>query len=214
MIHLRLTDASNLPIGFASFILVLLSLNLKNVITEDRKLPVGVKMRRLDLLGAAILISGLCCLLLALQWGGTSLPWRSSRIIGLLTGSGLIIVCFFLLQWKIGDNATMPLHVLFQRSVAFGSGFELSINMSNYAVKPPPSLYCIRLSLKTFLDRILPPVLFSSRRRGISYPKWSPIYSVSFSGGLGYCYHGFCCDKDRYLCEDLFFCLDSASSGE
>ena len=118
-----------------SLVLIMLSLDLKGVTTDDRKLPLRVKTRRLDLLGAAILVSGLCCLLLALQWGGTSLPWRSSRIIGLLTGTGLILICFFLLQWKIGDNATMPLHVLFQRSVAFGSGFELFVNMSNYAVK-------------------------------------------------------------------------------
>ena len=131
----RLIDISNPPIGFASFILILLFLDLKGVTVEDRMLPIRVKLRRLDLVGAAILISCLCCLLLALQWGGTSLPWRSSRIIGLLTGSGLILVCFFLLQWKLGNDSTMPLHVLFQRSVAFGSGFELFINMSNYTVQ-------------------------------------------------------------------------------
>lgn len=113
----------------------MLSLDFKGVTTDDRKLSLKIKMRRLDLLGAAILVSGLCCLLLALQWGGTSLPWRSSRIIGLLTGTGLILICFALLQWKIGDNATMPLHVLFQRSVVFGSAFELFVNMSNYAVR-------------------------------------------------------------------------------
>ena len=135
MVKLRLIDASNLPIGFVSLVLIMLSLDLKGVTTDDRKLSLRVKTRRLDLLGAAILVSGLCCLLLALQWGGTSLPWRSSRIIGLLTGTGLILICFFLLQWKIGDNATMPLHVLSQRSIAFGSGFELFVNMSNYAVK-------------------------------------------------------------------------------
>ena len=130
-----------------SFFLILLFLDLNGVTMEDRKLPIRVKLRRLDLVGAAILICGLCCLLLALQWGGTSLPWRSSRVIGLLTGSGLILVCFFLLQWKLGDDSTMPLHVLFQRSVAFGSGFELFLNMSNYAVQS--TSLCARLAIST-----------------------------------------------------------------
>lgn len=134
-IRTRLITASNLPIGFASFFLILLFLDLNGVSMKDRKLPIRVKLRRLDLVGAAILICGLCCLLLALQWGGTSVPWRSSRIIGLLIGSGLILICFFLLQWRLGDDSTMPLPVLFQRSVAFGSGFELFLNMSNYTVQ-------------------------------------------------------------------------------
>ena len=103
----------------------------------EQKLPIRIKLRRLDLVGAVILISALCCLLLALQWGGISLPWRSPRVIGLLTGSGLILICFFLLQWKLGDDGTMPLHVLYQRSIAFGSAFELFVNMSNYTVNSP-----------------------------------------------------------------------------
>ncbi len=130
----RLTHTSNLPIGFVSFILILIFLNLEGAIMPEQKLPMKTKLRRLDLIGAAFLISALCCLLLALQWGGISLPWRSSRVIGLLTGSGLILVCFFLLQWKLGDDGTMPLHVLYQRSIAFGSAFELFVNMSNYTV--------------------------------------------------------------------------------
>ena len=135
LITTRLIATSNLPIGFASFFLILLFLDLNGVTMEDRNLPIRVKLRRLDLVGAAILICALCCLLLALQWGGTSVPWRSSRIIGLLIGSGLILICFFLLQWRLSDDGTMPLPVLFQRSVAFGSGFELFLNISNYTVQ-------------------------------------------------------------------------------
>ena len=97
-------------------------------------MPFSTKIRRLDLLGATILIAGLCCLLLALQWGGTQFSWRSARIIGLLVGSGLILILFFVIQWWLGEDSTMPLHVLCQRSVAFGSGFELLVNMSNYAI--------------------------------------------------------------------------------
>lgn len=126
--------SSNLPIGFVSLLLILVCFNRQNTVTEDRNLPTKVKVQRLDLLGATLLISGLCCLLLALQWAGTSQPWRSSKIIGLFIGFGLILGCFFFLQWRLGSNSTMPLQVLFQRSIAFGSAFELLVNMSNYAV--------------------------------------------------------------------------------
>lgn len=131
-----LTVIRNLPIGFVSFILILVFLSRKDMTANEQKIPIKAKLRRLDLGGAAILISGLCCLLLALQWGGTTLPWRSARIVGLCTASGIIIILFFLLQWRLGDDSTMPLHVLFQRSIAVGSCFELLINMCNYAVSP------------------------------------------------------------------------------
>lgn len=115
--------------------MIIIFLKLKDVDTPDRKLPIRVKLQRLDLVGATILISGVCCLLLALQWGGNTLPWKSSRVIGLIVGSGLLIILFFLYQWRLGENSTMPLRILCQRSVACGSGFEFLVNMSNYAVE-------------------------------------------------------------------------------
>ncbi len=125
-----------------SFILILLFLDRSSVTLESQKLHIIEKWRRLDIVGAAILSGGLCCLLLALQWAGDRYPWRSPQVIGLFTGSGLILVLFFVIQWRLGRDSTIPLHVLSQRSVLSGSAFELFINMSNYTVPFRLSRFC------------------------------------------------------------------------
>jgi hypothetical protein len=48
------------------------------------------------------------CLLLALQWGGSTYSWKSSRVIGLLVGAALLISIFVALQIKLGERATLP----------------------------------------------------------------------------------------------------------
>lgn len=79
-------------------------------------------------------IGAICCLLLALQWGGQTRPWNSSTIIGLLVGFGLLSCVFGYLQWKLGERATIPLRVLRQRSILTGSGVLFFLGASTYVV--------------------------------------------------------------------------------
>ena len=88
----------------------------------------------MDLNGAFILISAICCLLLALQWGGLTQPWSSARIVGLFVGFALLTGVFALLQWKLGEKATVPLRFLRQRSTLFGAIYAFCLNASNYVV--------------------------------------------------------------------------------
>ena len=69
--------------------------------------------------------SGIVCLLLALQWGGTEHAWNSSVIIGLFIGFGLLIIIFIIVQIKRGDNATLPISILRQRTVASAAIFQV-----------------------------------------------------------------------------------------
>lgn len=62
----------NLPIGGAA--LAVIALFLKVPDRDTAKLPLAKKIVQLDLLGTAILVPGVVCLLLALQWGGTTYP--------------------------------------------------------------------------------------------------------------------------------------------
>ena len=94
-------------------------------------------MARLDVAGAATIIAAVCCLLLTLQWGGTTLPWSSSIIIELFIGFGLLLIAFGALQWKLGDKATIPLRVVRQRSVFLGCCYSFFVSMSNYSVSCP-----------------------------------------------------------------------------
>ena len=114
---------------------ILLFLRLNGVDNVDRRLPLREKLEHMDIIGAATLIASVCCLLLALQWGGTSQPWNSPRIIGLFVGFGLLVVVFGILQWRLGEKATIPLRVLRQRTVLAGGLFSFLVNMSNYVVR-------------------------------------------------------------------------------
>lgn len=102
-------------------------------IKGQKKRDIGflAKMKQLDLLGTAILIPAVICLLLALQWGGAEYPWNNSRIIGLFVGFGVMIVIFIGVQiWK-GDEGTLPPRLFKNRDVFcammfsafFGSAF-------------------------------------------------------------------------------------------
>lgn len=89
---------SNVPTGALIFFLVLFILKLKELNNEDRSVSIKSKLVKMDWLGALVLIAAICCILLALQWGGTTLPWKHRTIIGLFIGFGLLSVLFVLIQ--------------------------------------------------------------------------------------------------------------------
>jgi hypothetical protein len=102
-------------------------------IRGQKKLDLGFwdKLKQLDLLGTAVLIPAVICLVLALQWGGTEYPWSNSRIIGLFVGFGLMILIFAGIQMWKGDQGTLPPRLFKNRNVLcamlfscfFGSAF-------------------------------------------------------------------------------------------
>ena len=67
-------------------------------------------------------------LLLALQWGGIQYAWSSSRIIGLLAGTGVEFIFFIGWQSYKADDALIPPSLIRQRTVAasFSAAFCLS----------------------------------------------------------------------------------------
>jgi hypothetical protein len=94
-------------------------------------LSVRQRIMKLDLIGASILILAIICLLLPLQWGGSTYPWNSSRIIGLFVGAGCLIIVFIYSQIKLGNKGTLPPYLFRNRSTLsafmfagfFGAGF-------------------------------------------------------------------------------------------
>jgi len=76
------------------------------------------QITQLDPIGTAFLIPGIICLLLAMQWGGSTYAWNNGRIIALLVIFGSCLCAFTAVQaWK-GDTATVPPHIIKQRSIA------------------------------------------------------------------------------------------------
>ncbi|KAI9892128.1 MAG: hypothetical protein M1814_001834 [Vezdaea aestivalis] len=106
----------NLPIGAITIVVVVLILNIPR---EDN--PEGLtfmqRMKQLDLIGASILVPAIICLLLCLQWGGSTYPWKSSRIIGLFVGFGILVILFVVSQFYLGEQATLPPRFFKERTV-------------------------------------------------------------------------------------------------
>lgn len=77
-----------------------------------------------DPYGTTVFMPAIICLLLALQWGGTTYAWNSWRIIFLFVMFGVLIAVFIFVQHKQQDNATVPPRVFFKRSVWAASSYS------------------------------------------------------------------------------------------
>lgn len=118
----------NLPVGGVSIAVVLLVLRLPSN-NKVSGLPILQLIKELDLMGASLLIPAIVCLILALQWGGNAYTWRSSQIIGLFVGFGLLTILFAASQiyvsgqdeknttGKNAGRATLPPSILKQRTI-------------------------------------------------------------------------------------------------
>ena len=85
------------------------------------------QINQLDPIGTAFFLPGVICLLLALQWGGSTYAWNNGRIIALLVIFGICLCAFIAVQvWK-GDMATVPPHIIRQRSIAAAVWFSLCV---------------------------------------------------------------------------------------
>ncbi|KAI1088430.1 putative efflux pump antibiotic resistance protein [Rostrohypoxylon terebratum] len=108
----------NLPVGAVSILVTMLILHM-----PDQKLDAPAeglfgKLKQLDPIGNLAFFPGIICLVLALQWGGTEYAWKDARIIVLLVLCGVLCLVFVGIQiWK-KEAATVPPHIVKQRSVA------------------------------------------------------------------------------------------------
>lgn len=89
----------------------------------DLKLPWKQKLAKLDLPSTLIFVPAICCLIIALQWGGVRYGWGNARIMVLLIAFGLAIGIFTYMQRRKGDNATLPGRIVKQRSILSGALF-------------------------------------------------------------------------------------------
>jgi MFS family permease len=98
----------NLPIGAFSALVILAFFHIKPASTE--KLPLIKKVKGLDALGFTLFASSISMLLLALQWGADAgnYGWKSSEVIGLFVGAGLVFPIFIAWQVYLQDTALIP----------------------------------------------------------------------------------------------------------
>lgn len=129
-------------------ILLSIFLNVKGLKNENRKFPLLKKLENMDPIGCLTFVGAVCCLLLALQWGGQSKPWNSSTVIGLLVGFVVLACIFTYHQWRRQEKALIPLRVLLKRSIFTGAMVLFFLGASTYLVNA--SLNQFILMIQTF----------------------------------------------------------------
>ncbi|KAJ9231599.1 hypothetical protein DTO169E5_7921 [Paecilomyces variotii] len=115
----------NLPVGALTVVTILLFLNLPPA--RKAGTPLREQLLQMDPLGNLCLIPGIICLLLAIQWGGSTYAWSNGRIVALLVLAGVLLIAFVGVQLWLQDKGTIPPRVMKQRSIAAGMAFTICV---------------------------------------------------------------------------------------
>jgi EmrB/QacA subfamily drug resistance transporter len=102
----------NLPLGLLAFAITGRAL---------KALPRHERKHDLDLLGAALMVTGTVTLLLALNWGGTRYAWASPHIVGLIAAA-FVLFALFVWRLNVAPEPFVPLDIMRNRVVAYAIG--------------------------------------------------------------------------------------------
>ncbi|KAJ5094686.1 hypothetical protein N7456_010547 [Penicillium angulare] len=86
---------------------------------QDKQLSVIQRLEGLDWYGLVTQLPMTICLILGLQWAGTTYEWSNWRIILLFALIGVLAILFFLAERIGGKTSMISLPLLRQRNVAF-----------------------------------------------------------------------------------------------
>lgn len=116
----------NLPFGAVTMIFIFFFFHPTK---RAKTLSVGWKNRieAFDPWGTIVFLPMIICLLLALQWGGSTYSWSDGRVIALFVVFGVLCIIFIGIQFWKGESATIPPRVIRQRSVAASAWFGISL---------------------------------------------------------------------------------------
>ncbi|GKZ83875.1 hypothetical protein AnigIFM56816_008971 [Aspergillus niger] len=118
----------NLPIGGATIFFILIFFKAPKSVKSTTGLK--DKLSQFDLPGTFVFLPGVICVLLALQWGGTTYEWGNGRIIALLVLFGVLIGIFIVLQMWGNEKATIPPRLIKNRNVWGAALFSFCVGGS------------------------------------------------------------------------------------
>ncbi|KAK5166658.1 uncharacterized protein LTR77_008202 [Saxophila tyrrhenica] len=114
----------NLPIGgLAAAILLFLFTPPKGA--KPQQATMKEKFLQLDLGGAFIFMAAIVCLILALQWGGTTKPWSDPDVIGTLVGFFVILAVFIVNEIYMGERALLIPRLMKNKTYALMSAYVM-----------------------------------------------------------------------------------------
>lgn len=111
----------NLPIGVIAMFVTQRNLHLTTRHVEHK----------IDFGGAALLVSAVSALLLALVWGGSEYPWASPTIIGLLAAGGVLTIAFLVWEARAAEPI-LPLRLFRDQVVSVSSGLLFIIGCAMF----------------------------------------------------------------------------------
>ncbi|KAJ5170102.1 MFS general substrate transporter [Penicillium coprophilum] len=120
----------NIPIGGAAMVFIAFCLKVPK--PHIAKVTWGEKLLQLDFFGTIMLVSGVICLILALQWGGQRYAWSSGRIVACLVLMSALLLSFVAIQVFIPKTATIPVRILSQRSIISAFWQTVCVGSGNY----------------------------------------------------------------------------------
>ncbi|RYP52330.1 hypothetical protein DL769_010696 [Monosporascus sp. CRB-8-3] len=123
----------NLPIGGVSAAVVFLFLKLPSS-ARPAKATLREKLLQLDPVGVVLCMGLIVSYSTALQYGGQTMPWNSSTVIGLLVGFIAIGIAFAAWEVYQGERAMLPLRLLKQRRIWVNSLYGITLGGSYYTV--------------------------------------------------------------------------------
>ncbi|MGV9763554.1 MULTISPECIES: MDR family MFS transporter [Micromonospora] len=150
-----------------------------------RLVPFERREHTVDWIGAALLVAGVSCLLLALSWGGAEYSWDSGVIVGLFA-AGAVLGVLFVVQEARTKEPILPLRLF--RSATFalanGAGFVLGLVMFGSIIFIPLYLQIVKgasptrsglLMLPMMAGVIVTSVLTGRAMSRIGRYKWFPV---------------------------------------
>jgi EmrB/QacA subfamily drug resistance transporter len=111
----------NIPVAAAALIVTSIVL----------RMPVTRREHSIDYLGAALLVSGVSCLLLVASWGGVQYDWFSTQIIGLAI-AGVILTALFVGQEFRAPEPLLPLRLFRDRALSVGCTVLFFVGMGMF----------------------------------------------------------------------------------
>lgn len=85
---------------------------------KHEKLTIIAQIKRIDPIGIFFFIPSIVCLILALQWGGSTYSWSEPKIIGLLVTFSVLFIAFVVVEVLTPETAMAPTRVVLNRSIA------------------------------------------------------------------------------------------------
>ncbi|WBC10677.1 MDR family MFS transporter [Micromonospora sp. CA-248089] len=150
-----------------------------------RLVPFERREHTVDWIGAALLVAGVSCLLLALSWGGAEYAWGSGVIVGLFA-AGVVLGVLFVVQEARTKEPILPLRLF--RSATFalanGAGFVLGLVMFGSIIFIPLYLQIVKgasptrsglLMLPMMAGVIITSIITGRAMSRIGRYKWFPV---------------------------------------